>query len=86
MFVELSKVELEFIDVAMKVATKSLKYWNWVKNLFDKILKASKEEENSISRVEVIDDNWRSYTNWWCKSVKISMQDDNRTMKVFINR
>ncbi len=38
------------------------------------------------TRVEVIDDNGRSYVKYLKKDqlVEISMQDDGRTMKVFI--
>lgn len=37
------------------------------------------------TRVEVIDDNGRSYVNWnEDNKVEISMQDDDRTMKIFI--
>lgn len=35
-------------------------------------------------RVEVIDDKGRSYTNWRCKKVEIQLQDNCRTMKIFI--
>lgn len=37
------------------------------------------------TRVEVIDENGRSYVNWnENNKVEISMQDDDRTMKIFI--
>ena len=39
-----------------------------------------------VTRVEVIDDNWRSYSKWEIKSVKVDMQDWWKTMKIFINR
>ena len=36
------------------------------------------------NRVEVIDTSGRSYTNYDCNVVNLSMQDDDRTLKVFI--
>tara|TARA_R100001244_G_C5133964_1_gene126445 strand:+ start:684 stop:836 length:153 start_codon:yes stop_codon:yes gene_type:complete len=42
--------------------------------------------ENCI-RVEVIDKNGRSYVNWDKDNlVEISMQDDNKTIKIFISK
>ena len=38
-----------------------------------------------VTRVEVIDSNWRAYTNNSCENVKISMQDNGRTIKVFLS-
>lgn len=37
------------------------------------------------SRMEVIDRSGRAYTNYDCKSVETQMQDDDRTLKVFIS-
>jgi hypothetical protein len=40
---------------------------------------------NSINRVEVIDENGRSYVNWKENNiVDLSYQDNNRTLKIFI--
>ena len=40
-----------------------------------------------VNRVEVIDQNGRSYTNWKpSNKVEISLQDDNKTLKVFISK
>ena len=36
------------------------------------------------TRVEVIDDKGRAYTNYHCKSVEIQMQDEQRTLKIFV--
>ena len=38
----------------------------------------------AISRVEVIDHNGRSYTNVKVKEVELSLQDNDRTLKVFL--
>jgi len=38
-----------------------------------------------VNRVEVIDENGRSYVNWKpTNKTSISMQDDGKTLKVFI--
>ncbi len=36
------------------------------------------------NRVEVIDNTGRAYTNYNCKSVEKQMQDDDKTLKIFI--
>ena len=39
-----------------------------------------------ITRVEVIDENGRSYVNWKeDNDITLSYQDDGRTLKVFVN-
>jgi len=41
----------------------------------------------SCTRVEVIDENGRSYVSWDDRNeVKVSVQDDGRTLKIFIKR
>lgn len=47
--------------------------------------KNNNEYTTDISRIEVIDSKGRSYVNMDVKSSMISIQDDGRTMKVFIN-
>lgn len=39
--------------------------------------------EPKVTRVEVIDENGRSYTKWNC-SVELSYQDGGRTLKLFL--
>jgi len=36
------------------------------------------------TRLEVIDTNGRTYTNWKVKDMELSYQDDGRTLKIFI--
>ena len=36
------------------------------------------------TRLEVIDANGRTYTNWKVKEMEFSYQDDGRTLKIFI--
>lgn len=45
------------------------------------------EAMQSVTRVEVIDDKGRSYTKWLdeSESVWYSLQDDNKTLKIFID-
>lgn len=41
----------------------------------------------AVNRVEVIDEAGRSYVNWNKKNcVEVQLQDESRTMKVFISR
>lgn len=39
---------------------------------------------DKVTRVEVIDDLWRVYTNYNCKDVWLSFQDNDRTLKIFL--
>jgi hypothetical protein len=42
---------------------------------------------NNVTRVEVIDKNGRSYVNWSVDNiVELSLQDDGKTLKIFINK
>ena len=42
---------------------------------------------DTVNRVEVIDSNGRSYVNRYASNkVSVSLQDDNRTLKVFITK
>ena len=38
-----------------------------------------------VTRVEVIGKNGREFVQWDCSNVKISIQDDKRTLKVFLS-
>ena len=55
-------------------------------------MKKPKTEDNLIhypkcTRVEVIDENGRSYVNWNSKNqIKVSTQDDGKTIKIFISQ
>lgn len=43
------------------------------------------KEMDKVTRVEVIDENGRSYVNWKpTNKVELSIQDNGRTLKVFI--
>lgn len=44
-------------------------------------------ETKNVTRVEVIDHTGRSYVNWnILNKVTLSLQDDGRTLKVFVER
>jgi hypothetical protein len=73
--------------------------WEKLNREFDDALKdfdhwAQKKRESStgsiaqmsgITRVEVIDENGRSYVNWKPNNkVKLSIQDNDKTLKIFI--
>lgn len=37
-----------------------------------------------VSRLEVIDDSGRAFTTYTAKNVQVHLQDDGRTMKIFL--
>ena len=39
-----------------------------------------------VTRVEVVDHNGRSYSEWNIHSVKASIQDDGQTLKIFLEK
>jgi uncharacterized protein YpuA (DUF1002 family) len=44
----------------------------------------SELDVNKVTRLEVIDENGRSYTKYQISDIKFSLQDDDRTLKVFL--
>jgi hypothetical protein len=40
---------------------------------------------DKVTRLEVIDNNGRSYVNWGVDKMEFSYQDDGRTLKIFTN-
>lgn len=42
-------------------------------------------EQEDVTRVEVVDKNGRSYVNMNAKNVRLSYQDNGKTLKVFID-
>ena len=65
--------------------------WSWVDELELKYegntLEDSLVELNNINRLEVIDQTGRAYVHYLGEneSVQYSLQDDNRTLKIFVN-
>jgi hypothetical protein len=74
----LKKSILEAIETALKEGRK-LPIHNVVKSL-------PIQDLPNCTRVEVIDQKGRSYVNWQpTNKVRLSMQDDGRTAKIFID-
>ena len=48
------------------------------------IIDVNQMELKKISRLEVIDSKGRSYSNWNCKHLDLSLQDNKRTLKIFV--
>lgn len=44
----------------------------------------SKDNYNEVTRVEVIDKFGRSYSNYNVENIEFSLQDDGKTLKVFL--
>lgn len=60
----------------------SAKLW-----LAHKLLESMNNQQiqlDKVTRVEVIDQKGRAYTNYHCKEVILSPQDASRTLKVFV--
>lgn len=45
----------------------------------------SKRNFSKVTRVEVIDKSWRSYSNRNTHLIELQFQDDGRTLKLFLN-
>jgi hypothetical protein len=48
-------------------------------------LKEKAQDYSQVTRVEVIDASGRAYTKLNIKSVELQLQDDSRTLKLFIS-
>lgn len=42
-------------------------------------------DTSQVTRVEVIDENWRQYTNYNCFTVNPCLQDNRKTLKIFLS-
>ena len=77
-------------EAANKAALESLgiDYENFGQKPWDESVLApngdSIEAFPHVTRVEVIGKNGREFVQWDCSNVKISIQDDKRTLKVFL--
>mgnify|MGYP003596559208 CR=1 FL=1 len=59
-----------------------------LENMDLKNVKKSNMNTEKVTRVEIInhqDDIGRVYTKWGCGKVELSLQDDERTLKIFIS-
>jgi hypothetical protein len=43
------------------------------------------DKNKKVTRIEVIDKQGRQYVKWNC-SIELSYQDDDRTLKIFVNK
>ena len=50
------------------------------------LLAAQTTEFGKVTRVEVIENSRRAYTIYSAENVKTALQDEGRTLKVFLNR
>ena len=69
----------------MKIPTKLLNGSN--EELADKLTKElvdKLEDTTQCTRLEVIDEHGRAYVNRDCKSIEAQVQDEGRTLKIFI--
>jgi hypothetical protein len=65
------EVEFEIVSDKYEKAGKGVEYAKLIKN-------------NKVSRVEVIDENGRSYVKYFDGECELSYQDEGRTLKIFI--
>lgn len=69
-----------------EIANELLKYFKKQLRLYDVVKSLPIQDLPNCNRVEVIDQEGRSYVNWKpTNKVKLSMQDDGRTVKIFID-
>jgi hypothetical protein len=79
-----SKLFLNFLIVEMIIIVIVLE------NMDLKNVKKSNMNTEKVTRIEVIDHQsepmiGRAYTKWNCEKVELSLQDDERTLKIFIS-
>ncbi len=56
-------------------------------NIKSLTMKSTVVNTEKVTRVEVIDENGRSYVNWKeDNKIMIQVQDDGRTLKIFITQ
>ena len=63
---------------------KNLAVYNTLRNFLKEPETEQKIDSSQVTRVEVIDQSGRAYTNYWCSHVEVQFQDNNRTIKVFL--
>jgi len=74
------KANSERRDMALPTGRKPLDS-HWFKNWFNENMGSTSD----VTRVEIIEKSGRVYTNYDCKKVVVSFQDNNKTLKIFIN-
>ena len=73
-------IEKELEDTK-EALCRSRQLYEWEKELNNRL---SKRDFSKVTRVEVIDKNWRVYVNRDTNTISISIQDDGRTIKLFL--
>ena len=77
-------------DEALKMAIEAMNNYNdgWTPDEMISAINACKEaleQPAQVTRLEVIDNNGRSYVNYGVDKLEFSYQDDGRTLKLFTN-
>ena len=78
-------------DEALKMRKEQDEYWSKIikqAEYWSKIIKKAEEaleQPAQVTRLEVIDNNGRSYVNYGVDKLEFSYQDDGRTLKIFTN-
>jgi hypothetical protein len=49
-------------------------------------MKAVTLNTEQVTRVEIIDDTGRVYVTWGITSLELQLQDDDRTLKIFLSK
>lgn len=73
-------IEKELEDTK-EALCRSRQLYEWEKELNNRL---SKRDFSKVTRVEVIDKTWRVYINRDTNTISISIQDDGRTIKLFL--
>lgn len=63
---------------------KNLSIYSTLRNFFKEPEAKQTIDSSQVTRVEVIDQSWRQYTNYDCSHVEVQFQDNNKTIKVFL--
>jgi hypothetical protein len=75
-------------DLALKLAIEYIEnsggWGNTSKVVIQACKDALEQPTGQPTRLEVIDADGRTYTNWKVKDMQFSYQDDGRTLKIFI--
>lgn len=63
---------------------KNLSIYSTLRNFFKEPEAEQTIDSSQVTRVEVIDQSGRAYTNYGCSHVEVQFQDNNRTIKIFL--
>jgi hypothetical protein len=84
----------EALKMAIEAMEKSREAWHQI-GIYDTMYdglnsaifkcKEALASQDKVTRLEVIDNNGRSYVNWGVDKMEFNYQDDGRTLKIFTN-